>query len=329
MKKTIFFIAILASLITSCNREDIIEVRYLQDKKLAIYSLVSPQSDSIFVFLKPVIYDLNALYSTNTELPKGKVTLSSNEKEIDLTLLNSNPTTYGCSQLDLPIKQGISYSIFVNLPDYNPIFAETTVPYVFAKWENPIHPYRKILKKPTHYYKAFVFEADIPALPYIYFDYIQYAEIYRHNSIQFDSLGNFYTVPGGTDTIIHNSSKERIFNLDINPTVTQTPNGYHVQIAFSNGITNENDDYFMVPTYSSMEITYIVFTVDQNYSDYIQLQKQYKDPPWTEAMPIEPQIDYVLPSFSNVEGGYGLFGSYVYDSIHYDLRNYQDFHENN
>ena len=76
--------------------EEIVNINQLQiANELAIHSVISPQSDSIFVSIKPVYYNLNELYVTNKSLPKGQVILSTLNKNKELPLLSSNPIIYG------------------------------------------------------------------------------------------------------------------------------------------------------------------------------------------------------------------------------------------
>ena len=249
--------------------------------------------------------------------------------QVELKQSKENPVLFACSQKAFPVKPGKKYKLKAKISGFDTIYAETTIPETLIRWENPVFPKREIIKKMSNFFKAVIFEADVKKTDNIYFEKIFYLEMYTHATKQFDSLGNFYPIIGNTDTTFIKSSTNTFFNFVNNVQINEKPEHLHVKHIVTDKVTNEFDDFFRVPSYKTLAITYLVFKMDDNYSDYIQLQKQYKDPPWTEAMPIEPQIDYVLPSFSNVEGGYGLFGSYVYDSIHYDLRNYQDFHENN
>jgi hypothetical protein len=340
MNRTLIIILIL--LLTSCYREEVLEIDSSNNgEKLVVYSVISPQTDSIFVSLAQTNGDLSQLFDIKASLPPGEVVISSGEHHVQLKQLSIKPAVYGCSQKEFQIEKGKEYTLTVKVEGYLQVRATTKVPDEFCRWEK--------VKPPTYGIKywpggsgfaeySYFFEAEWKPLKNVleknYWAYRTGGIKFKLEATPNDSLGyrgfhyrvidslNFQNKvadvykPEDTGMISSNSGNLK-YSTSIDEDVAieyGIPSGFSVQTKCQpSGEVYRN-------------LTFYLFTFDEHYSSYWELVKQYDEASGSFNYPFS-SFNGTLPSYTNIEGGFGIFGSYGLDSVYFEVYNKVNFFE--
>ncbi len=321
-------------LLSSCTREEILELDYSRfEKKLVLFSVISPQTDSIFVALSETSRGLDSINFGSVSLPSGKVVLSDNDNEIILKQLSIKPALYGCAQSEFAIQKGKQYTLYAVVDGYPHVSACTTVPEELSYWNEPQEPIYGI----SIFYNwlpeyTFLFESEWIMQKQEsgknYFAYKHEGVKYYLEYAQDDSVG----YRGLPYRVIDSSKYENKVFFAEGEKYSSDNNNFKFKIIVAEDVVyNKVIRYgYGYPLESGMTpsgviieyLTFYILTVDKHYAAYRELSTLYNESFSGDGVDDLFFSSYkgILPSFTNVEGGYGLFGSFGYDSVFFDVR---------
>lgn len=336
-----FHLLIFLIIVSSCIREDeLIIDTSPYEKKLIVYSVISPNTDSIFVTLALTGGNNQKSAGVDNALQEALVSVSNGEKECNLKLIKSVPVVYACSQDELQVENGKEYSLKVVTEGSETAISKTQVPDVFCKWVNtrvPSYGKTQISEDMAdNSYHAYHFESEwLPSADSLVKNFFAV----RRGGIKYQLLETPEETSGYrgfgyqmTDSVLFLDNASEIKG-NVNP-------GDSGKMIFSTYI---KEDYVYEWTVNSgfewmsfthneptgivfRNLTFYLITLDKNYSDYRELCSQY-DYSGDLLSFIFSSFSGILPSYSNIQGGYGLFGSYGIDSVSFNFNNKVNFNE--
>ncbi|MCF8360064.1 MAG: DUF4249 domain-containing protein [Prolixibacteraceae bacterium] len=323
----------------SCVREEFLDLDYSRfETKLVLFSVISPQTDSIYVALSKICSELDSIEFDSISLPTGEVILSCEENKIQLKQLSAKPAVYGCTQTEYPIERGKQYKINVTVDGYPPVTAKTTVPARFSKWHNTKQPVYGITNYPDYHSEyTFNFESE----------WILPEKESEQNYFAYRGKGIIYVLePALDDTIGYRGFQYRVLdsipyqsplivNEGVQSTTDKGVNMFSLLIkedcAGYEEVITEGFEYSMTTSYTPngriiQYLTFYIFTVDEHFAAYKEMCGLYDSE--FDGNVIRDlffsMYKGIMPSYTNVEGGYGLFGSFGYDSVFFDVHHGYD-----
>jgi len=274
-KYTVYFIALL--FFTSCANSVIEEAPWNSNAPIpVVYSIISPN--------EPVQVYVNKTYNQNfpavkNPYPEAKVFMSGQDnKWIELTRLSPDTCIYEDIQKHLIIEKGKTYSLKVVLNNRT-VQAQTTV-----------------LNDPAGITAAscvFTGKTDIN----FNFDSLPKNWHVKYDTIHINQLNVRFSLPGNSDCeILFSENTKQIYGtMFLNQGSFQT-------------------NYFETPK-DSTSFTLDLTTLDPNFKKYVDAQSiNSVSTGYSSNIPILALIESfggVLPKFSNIVNGVGLFGSSV------------------
>ncbi|HPR61755.1 MAG TPA: DUF4249 family protein [Prolixibacteraceae bacterium] len=305
----------------SCYRENIIEIEGMHmDEKLVVYSWLSPQTDSIFVSLTKTSSNFKQYFDTLFTLPEGTVIIKGNDKELSLKRISKNPALYGCSQNEFKIKSGIEYSLLIAIEGFDSVTAKTKVPKkcILTNSSKPI---------------CIIINESNGLRTYAY----TFKTEFTSSDTSLETY-NITTSCNGFSFILSpaNDSTNRYRGFDC--TVTDTLDlvnyscGSHsiASIGSTNYIDfiiredyvyndNKGNSYYMPRGILYNKLTFYLYTYDTNHSASMNTLRLANELMPGNDIDELTSSSAIIPSYSNIEGGYGVFGSYVFDSISFNV----------
>ena len=256
-----------------------------EDTKLVVYGAITPGKD-VNVFVARTfpsnmnnIDNLADVYLFNAEVWLYN---SSRNDSIRLELSNDSVSNYSCSKEDFEITKGETYQLFVNVDGYPTVSAGTTVPEVAAVWEDDWELNMVSVLFDGDYYDDFVFNGSW--------------EIPSGDKYQFVTTHYYFPLRDGY------GREDYGFNYNEKDSYA---------IYESKVITNFINSDFLVCV--------SLVTADRNFYTYAENYTFYNDV--TEEVHNNNDGMYVdlfrgiMPEYTNIEGGYGIFGSYLEDPL--------------
>lgn len=261
----------------------------LNEKKIVVYGVISP-GEEIQVFVArtfPACSDRIEQIEDSIYLFDARVLLYNKDwtDSIYLQLTNDTIPYYSCAGNELQLVEGETYELFVRADGYTPVSASTTIPQKAAMWENDWELVVVSDEIDGDYFDAYVFKGTWKTPV--------------SDGYQFVST-NFLT----EDHFINRS------------------------YSFEYSLSNKNVMYESEPTPLWTDWIHIVtlVTADENFYKYAEYYTFYND--LTEDVHYNGDGIYIdlfrgiMPEYTNIEGGYGVFGSYLEDSlVVYDSNN--------
>lgn len=329
-----FYLFFIIFLFSSCYREELLDINQPSTKKqLVLHSLITPDADSIFVLLGVTNGELNMLFDTAFVLPDALVTFSDGYNQIILHKLQEKPAVYGCSQLEFPIAEGETYSVSANVAGYNGIKASTTVPINRSHWISPNVPLYYI-RHNENFFDSYEYlfrsqwETHHDNLSRNYFAYRTGGICYHLKYSPQDSIGYRGFHQKVVDSSFFQLGLESLQKLEMD----QIANTKLLNFLFSTSIFEDFASEYYNPGNSWVvshanpsgniyrNLTFYIITADNHYSALLD------QPEMTEQYPFS-SFSGVFPHYSSVSGGYGLFGSYLIDSVYFILDNPVNLYE--
>lgn len=288
---------------TGCVREEVlddIESKYFKEQ-LVIQSIISP-GDSVFVYVGKTIPLGDSI--EEAKVFDASITLSDGEEHsVSLPLLNSNTPVYGISQKNFPIEAGKTYILAVKHADLPAISASCTVPSVAtsidtleylgtttteendvpylvrAKWKNTDQPYLERIYALDHYQK------------------------YLSEDNSFLEEGTYYTNPDAFHGI-QSVDSYYIYNEQFSKST------FYIDTFIEGGIVKYAGP--SMEAYMVHEVEYYLITPDENLAQYQSSFDFFRQN--RSALEDDSFIDLyrgVIPEYSNVKNGLGVFGAYL------------------
>jgi hypothetical protein len=305
VSSTIFSIIIL-SIISSCVYEEIIDEKSIDfNPILVVYSILSPD-DSIYVTVtcaspvSRIIYEPSDLHILNARV----VIKNDNGDSILLTRKTDALPIYCASQSEFPIIQGETYYLNIRCESYPSVYAETTIPENKYTWLSVVS--RDILI-PEEY-------MSIDGIEIIaYWDVDGSSELGSRvftntitqkfeetgNSLQSNLLFEDYS----TITMVGN---HRIFTKQW-PAVQYSEIYSHCDLQ---GCTLDS----VGPISSRLRrIDLNLITMDEHLNQFVESNDFYSDI-WYGSSSFLNQFRGVIPEYTNIDQGLGVFGSYLDDN---------------
>lgn len=327
MRNFLFYSLVsLFLIVTACYHEEVIEIdSSAYNKRLVVYSVISPQTDSIIVTLFETNGDFNQLFDTSAVLPTGNIVLSNETNQIKLKSIGAKPAVYACSQEDFPIEKGRTYFLTVEIDGYTKVTASTQVPQEFCQWkETPSISYG-IVDYPlggTYYSYSYtgLWNPSLNENEKNYFGYRTGGIQYQLEPTRNDSTGYRGFHYWVTDSAYYQDKNIRLLEADAHYSIIERDD-YH---EFSDALRQEtavefkNGAGWRPSGRIYKNITYFLFTADEHYSNYLDMLAQYEEKHDAEN-DFFSSYSGIMPSVTNIEGGYGVFGSYGMDSIYFDV----------
>jgi hypothetical protein len=125
-KSHLFFILII-ELFFSCTSEEVVNLNDMYQCKPVVYSVISPQNDTIRVFVSRTYAFGEEFDESKLAIDNALVTISTNDKTIQLPFSLSSGQ-YEIATNNFPIIEGQIYHLEVVLPTGEKATAETTIP---------------------------------------------------------------------------------------------------------------------------------------------------------------------------------------------------------
>ncbi len=272
---------LIISMIASCER-DINNISLPDfEQKLVIHSFISPYDSSSLVMIESNQRIYGDLSIQETPVVSN-VTISNGEKEV---ILNEILSGYIFTHVEMPVEEGKTYKLSVT--GENGLKAEA---YCKVPIRRNFHPEVDTIHEVLEIPEAEIYQKMIRANVFLT-DYPGEVNYYRFASryLSYDSIYLFSLEPWGEDPeFISDRGRdgERFFFNTVS-----VPDLYQIDSAFL--------------------IIYILST-DKDYYTYHQSLDTYSggESPFIEISPV----------YSNIEGGLGIFASYVVDSLVFRLR---------
>ncbi|MBN1927127.1 MAG: DUF4249 family protein [Prolixibacteraceae bacterium] len=246
--------------------------------------------------------------------------------------LSIKPAVYGCAQTEFPIQKGIQYTVCAIVDGYPKVFANTTVPKEFSRWNEPQKPLYGITISynwlPEY---TFLFESE----------WIMKKQKSEKNYFAYKCRGVKYTLEYEMDDsvgyrglpykVIDSSKYDSKVIFDEGEKYPSDKDKLKFKIIIREDVAyNEVITYdFGYPMTSGCNpsginihhLTYYIFTYDEHFAAYKEMCEIYNNEFNGNVVGdlFFSMYKGILPSYTNVEGGYGLFGSYGYDSVSFDV----------
>jgi hypothetical protein len=284
MKKTYFTILILYFLNIGCVRETIItnDALVLYEEKPVIYCFLT-ESDSIYAWVAHT-------------LPVGDVTVSPEDiyvfdadiniynesgNSIKLNLINQNKPIYGNSQKNFKIEKGKSFFLEINFKNYNKVTAQTTIPNqkdsLFCSIEYIVIP--DLWDSSSIYYPVEISFKNISGFENILYE----KNIYESDEGKYVDYHKI--IPYLYNAIYDENEKKTTF------------------ITLVNSNTNNNFNYQ----------NYYLYTISPELSKFLNFYDIVNENVALNTGFLSI-FRGVFPEFSNINGGLGVFGSYLVDT---------------
>jgi len=278
------FFFLLFVLLQSCMERTEIDFPSLEeDAKLVVYGAITPGKDvNIFVARTLPIdientKDLEVVYLFDAEVWLYNI---SRNDSIRLQLSNDTVSNYGCSTEGFEITKGESYQLYVNVDGYPSVSAGTTVPEVAAVWEEVWELSTVSVLLDGDYYDDYIFTGSWKILP----------------DDQYQFVTNHFIFEWGM------SREDYNFNYDITDSIARFESE-----TFPSWKSSEHLTYFTLVTADKNLYTYA-----ENFTFYNEVHEEVYD---SEDGIYIDLFRGIMPEYTNIEGGYGIFGSYLEDSV--------------
>lgn len=274
LKKKCLVFFVFLILFGACTRNEIIGTPWNNPQIPVVYSVISPN--------EPVQVYLSKTYNSNFSIeknpyPEAKVFICNKDSNwIELTRLKADTNVFADAQKTLSIEIGQTYSLKIELEN-STIHSQTTVP-------------------PT---PAILGDVTCEVAP---------------------SLGNYsYNMMlNGKYVKANNSYLSAHFNLSANSDCGYALIAFSEELDRSNTLTGNSYssvDFFTPQDTSSFILDLITFDPYLTKYKLAESINSFEQDQW-ESIVLVLTMTYggVLPPFSNIQNGVGLFGSYVTDS---------------
>ncbi len=295
--------------IMACTRKEVlddIDSQYFKDQ-LVIHSIISP-GDSIFVYVGKTI-PLGDSIIENAKVFDAQVTISdASGKAIELPLLKPDTPVYGISQDDFAIRAGETYTLSVSQTDYLVASASCTVP----DKATPITEVQNagtifVEEGQTDYLVRVLWEdTDRPYVETIYaIDHYAYfnseTDSFLEEGTQYRSVGVFSDIQRVGQQYMH---EDQFFKaLGSNMCVSNVPSSCKRDIP---EVTIIHD------------VNYYLITADENLAQY-QFSFDFfrRNERILDSDSFLGLYRGIMPEYSNVENGLGVFGAYLRSEPYY------------
>lgn len=270
-------LALVITLLSSCVREEIIDVQHAYEEKLVVYSIITP-GDSLFVKVSKAIPFGEISYNYDQYLiTEASVTISRDDEVIRLPLVNKEKAIYGVSQESFQVIPGGIYSLKV-VADGKEVNAICTVPKSEPEWRS--FDYTLVEEEDEDYEDYVHYRAEVIGT--------WISKTIKGGYFVFSNSKNVSDNPG--DTLFTRVLREgEVTNLD---SLYQLD----VSIGYSPG---SSQDFYIV----LMEPNHAQFK--ESYNIYYDL---YSDTRSDEFVGVYRGI---IPEFTNIDGGLGIFGAFL------------------
>jgi len=287
--------AIISLFLQSCIKETDVELTtLLQEPKLVVYGVLDPSSDSVKVMVtKTFPVNTDQGIDISDLLVDATVFLMNGEKTntAEMILINEDEHVYGCNQLELDIIPGETYYLSVNAEGFEEVTAETTIPEVAAEWK-----------------ETRLIESKVDMDGY-YIDGYSFYGTWQQNICDNRQFVSEYSLVGryneSNNYIERSDSKLYIDFKENNSDYIFESWPFHIYKQEE----TEPGSWFQVKR--SMTL----ISADQHLYDYISYHLLIES--INDVMDGGSFLDLfrgITPEFSNIEGGLGVFGSYLTDT---------------
>jgi hypothetical protein len=259
-----------------------VEIPSLQnDAKLVVYSTITPNKD-ITVFVGRTISSSitdSTIAIDSVYLFDADVFLYNKnwDDSIQLQLTNDTISYYSCLQTDVELKKGETYTLSVSVVGYPSVSASTTIPENATVWDEDWDTSTVTDEIDGAYFKANVYTGTW--------------KIPSENQYQFVSTNLFF------------DSSFLIYD-------------YQVDYDTKDSIAIFESESFSC-SWSNYSIYFSLVTADETFYKYIENYIFYNE--ITEDIHYNNNGIYmdlfrgIMPEYTNIDGGYGIFGSYLED----------------
>jgi hypothetical protein len=298
MAKIQILLSFLTSIIfmSSCMRETSIDLESLKDEpKIVVYGFLTP-ADSIQIMVTKTIASTDKpVYIEDVLVANAwvEITDMNSQQKVQLSPNSINPLIYGCSQNEMNIEEGGRYQLSIRSSGLPSILAETTVPANRFVWEKT-----KITETSGNDEQSatFQFRGSWQKQNSTYGAFVSSIAKYTKRT----SNDSVYT---GTANTYENNFNEvgNYFQFESTPYT----------------IRNQQQPYGW-----DLKRSFLLITADTHLTQYMMNYLLIKD--------VDSSISDgsfiglfqgILPEYSNVENGFGVFGSYLKDEfIAYELQ---------
>ncbi|MCG6191414.1 DUF4249 family protein [Maribellus maritimus] len=280
---SLFFFFMSCFMFHSCIEKTEVEIPSLEEgSKLVVYGAITPGRD-VNVFVAKTfpsstdsIVAIEDVYLFNADVFLYK---QNRDDSIRLQLTNDTVPYYSCSKEDIELLKGETYKLYISVDGYTPVVASTTIPENAAVWEDDLRLITISLEIDGSYYDEYKF--------------IGSWKIPSGNKYQFVSTNFFFST-------------------------VRIAYGYNFNYNIKDSIALFESETF--PTWESYEHSTCItlITADKHLykyaENYIFFNEVTDDLHYnTDGMYLD-LFRGIMPEYTNIKGGYGIFGSYLEDT---------------
>ena len=312
-RKAILLVPIL--FLASCYQEEIIKSEYpVSEPKLVVYSFLSPESDSIFVHVTKSNNRFGDSYTiSDTYVVDASVIISNEDGDtVRLVLKNDQYPIYVASQDQMQVMPDKYYYLSVSAKGFATVTAETWVPQNALVWQvvkvnDILYPEDNYVVDGIEIFAKWIqpdsnnFGSKI--LTNITTEYFDSSEPYlvvfslADDSYSISSIGANYTYYNQLPTVGYTSVE----------TNCSTPLG-----------TFKVDSGKI---YSKLNPLYLfLITTDKHLTMFNKSMLTFSEI-WYKHDSFLEQYRGIVPEYTNIEGGLGVFGSYLTNKYTINLSN--------
>ena len=258
----------------ACNRVEVVtnlNVVNSVDSKIALFCMLTP-SDSIYATVS-LSRPIGDQKLKNSTFSDAIITLSNlnTGKKVLLTYLGQN-SKYGCSQKIFPIVPNNKYAISASLKGLNEVNSSCTVPAKAAVIDKVFYG--------DPFSDTFSSRRRIE---------LQWQDISENEQKYNYFLGN------GFD-LVQNGKLTRLINTSSLDNISKVGTTFF--------LNEETID-------SNTPHTYYLFTTETNLFQYFKIYQKTQDILRSSTSDFFGSYQGIIPEFTNIEGGYGIFGAYL------------------
>ncbi len=269
-----------------------------KEPKLVVYGILNPSADSIEIMVART-YPLNAsnVIGPDDIYVDAEVFIVRSESTdtVQLEQLSVNGTGYGCELSELSINPGEKYCLLVKAEGFNSVIASTTVPEIAVEWNET-----KLIESKVDMDGYFI-------------DGFSFYGTWQKSNTENDQVVSFHIKDsrdndnGNIETRTYTSGIYLNFSETDHSFIFESP-PFHIY---------KPDEFLPEDSYRwyMEEINAVLITTDIHLYNYISYYLLTED--INNVMDGGSFLDLfrgIMPEFSNVEGGLGIFGSCMTDT---------------
>ncbi|MFO8234347.1 MAG: DUF4249 family protein [Bacteroidales bacterium] len=293
-------------LLQSCIREDEVEFLSLQqESKLVVYGILNPSLDSIKVMVtRTYPVDVDPGISPDDIYVDAEVFIIDTDSKdtAELQQLKANSSIYGIKQSEFDVLPDREYTLKVLAEDFETAVAKTSIPEEFIAWTE------------CELIESMVDDLDSYTEGYKIIGTWPKSDIENDQIVTFHLKESRYNGNGDIETRSYTKGYYLDFRETDHSFIFESP-PFHIY---------KPDEFLPEDSYRwyAEEINAVLTTADIHLYDYISYFMLIED--INNVMDGGSFLDLfrgIMPEFSNVEGGLGVFGSCMTDTaVVYRLR---------